>query len=277
MRAQWQQATGAAVSGGAVIRGRGWAWSGVVVAGVVLAGCSSGPTRESAASSSPGRELTVLAASSLRQTFTELAAQFQDAHPGAAVELSFAGSSDLVAQLRHGAPGDVLATADVASMDRAASDDLLAGVAQPFATNTMMIAVPADNPVGITSFADLGNKGTAVVVCAPQVPCGAATAEVESRSGVPLTPVSEENSVADVLGKVTSGQADAGVVYVTDVRAAGAAVTGVPIPPRANATNTYPIAVLAGSADPELAGQFRDLVLSRWGQEVLADAGFGVR
>jgi molybdate transport system substrate-binding protein len=217
----------------------------------------------------------VLAAASLKTAFTELGALFRTANPGASVRFSFAGSSDLVAQLQQGAPGDVLATADTATMDRAAADDLLAGAAQPFATNTMMIAVPPGNPAKITAFADLAGEAVIVVVCAPQVPCGAATEQVEANTGVALSPVSEEGSVTDVLGKVSSGQADAGVVYVTDVTAAGEAVQGVAIPADANATSTYPVAVLAGSRDQALAGRFRDLVLSAHGQQVLADAGFG--
>lgn len=220
-------------------------------------------------------ELTVLAAASLQTTFTELGERFEAAYPGTTVSFSFGGSSGLVAQLQQGAPGDVLATADTANMDRAATDDLLVGAAAPFATNTMMIAVAAGNPAGITGFADLAEEGVSVVVCAPQVPCGAATDEVEANTGVALTPVSEEGSVTDVLGKVTSGQADAGVVYVTDVTAAGDAVLGVAIPAGVNATNTYPIAVLAGGTDQALARQFLDLVLGAQGQQVLAGAGFG--
>ncbi|HEX6888258.1 MAG TPA: extracellular solute-binding protein, partial [Candidatus Nanopelagicales bacterium] len=147
--------------------------------------------------------------------------------------------------------------------------------AQAFATNTMAIAVPPGNPAGIRTFADLARPGLAVVVCAPQVPCGAATTRVAAASGVTLAPVSEEGSVTDVLGKVTAGEADAGVVYATDVAGAGGAVAAVAIPSAVNTTNTYPIAVLAGSRDPGLAGQFRALVLGPEGREVLADAGFG--
>lgn len=256
--------------------------AGVLLAGVVPAGCAAppgdaaGPAGGSAGGSATGRgEVIVLAAASLRATFTELGAQFEAAHPGVTVTLSFGGSADLVAQLQQGAPGDVLATADRASMDRAAGAGLLAGAAQPFATNTMTIAVPAGNPAGITGFADLAEGGLAVVVCAPQVPCGAATGRVESAAGVTLAPVSEEGSVTDVLGKVASGQADAGVVYTTDLASAGQAVEGVAIPADLNTTNVYPIAVLAGGADQVLAGQFRDLVRGEQGQQVLSAAGFG--
>lgn len=250
----------------------------VLLAGVVPAGCAAPPGDAAgpAGGSATGRgEVIVVAAASLRATFTELGAQFEAAHPGVTVTLSFGGSADLVAQLQQGAPGDVLATADRASMDRAAGAGLLAGAAQPFATNTMTIAVPAGNPAGITGFADLAEGGLAVVVCAPQVPCGAATGRVESAAGVTLAPVSEEGSVTDVLGKVASGQADAGVVYTTDLAAAGQAVEGVAISAELNTTNVYPIAVLAGGADQVLAGQFRDLVRGEQGQQVLSAAGFG--
>lgn len=216
----------------------------------------------------------MLAAASLTSTFTSLGEQFEAAHSGTTVRFSFAGSSDLVAQLQQGAPGDVLATADMKTMDRAAADGLLADSAQPFAKNSMMIAVPPGNPAGVTAFADLAKPGLKVVVCAPQVPCGAATEKVETLTGVTLSPVSEEGSVTDVLGKVSSGQADAGVVYITDVAASGPAVEGIAIPDDVNATNTYPIAVLAGSDNRDLARQFQDMVLSEAGQGVLSHAGF---
>ncbi|HQR79043.1 MAG TPA: molybdate ABC transporter substrate-binding protein, partial [Actinomycetota bacterium] len=191
------------------------------------------------------------------------------------VKFSFGGSSTLVAQLQEGAPADVFASADQANMDKAVADQLIAGQPSDFATNTMAIAVPPGNPAGITSFASLAKKGTDVVVCAPEVPCGAATVAIEKSSGVKLSPVSEEASVTDVLGKVTSGQADAGVVYVTDVKGAGEAVDEVSIPKRINAVNTYPIGVLTDSTNQDLAEQFEQYVRSPQGQQVLAGAGFG--
>ena len=268
-----------AVGGGLGVQALRSALAAAVLGGALLAGCGTGGSagQGGGATGSTGTsgELTVLAAASLKGAFTELGRQFEATHPGTAVVFSFGGSSDLVAQLQQGAPGDVLATADTATMDRAAADGLLAGAAQPFATNTMMIAVPPGNPAGITTFADLATEGVTVVVCAPQVPCGAATKKIEASTGATLSPASEENSVTDVLGKITSGQADAGVVYTTDVAAAGDAVEGVAIPGEVNAVNGYPIAVLAGSQEQVLAGEFRDLVLGAQGREVLADAGFG--
>ena len=143
-----------------------------------------------------------------------------------------------------------------------------------FATNTLEIAVPPDNPAGVTSFADLSKPGVKLVVCAPQVPCGAAAQKIETATSTTLEPVSEENAVTDVLGKVTSGEADAGLVYVTDVKGAGDTVKGIPFDESKEAVNTYPIAALAASKDVALAGQFVQLVTGTEGQRVLADAGF---
>jgi molybdate transport system substrate-binding protein len=160
-------------------------------------------------------------------------------------------------------------------MDKAASDGLLDAAPVRFATNTLQIATPPGNPARVTSFADLAKPSLKVVVCAPQVPCGSATGTVEKAAGITLNPVSEESSVTDVLGKVTSGQADAGLVYVTDVRAAGDKVTGVTFPESSQAVNVYPIGVLQTSANAPLARSFVALVTGSQGQQVLADAGFG--
>ncbi|MDA0251856.1 MAG: molybdate ABC transporter substrate-binding protein [Actinomycetota bacterium] len=232
---------------------------------VLLAGCGSPP---------PHREtLLVFAAASLRNSFTDLGGAFADANPNAGVELSTAGSADLLAQLTHGAVADVLATADALTMDRAAVAGLLAGPAVPFATNSLTIVVAPGNPKGISSFRDLPD--VTLVVCAVQVPCGSALPMLQDRTGVRLAPVSEESSVADVLNKVTSGQADAGLVYVTDARAAGAAVTAVALPEASDLVNGYRIAVLKGSPNPDLASRFVDLVTGPTGRRVLAAAGFG--
>jgi molybdate transport system substrate-binding protein len=218
--------------------------------------------------------LTVFAAASLTKTFEEIGAEFEDAHDGVQVEFSFAGSSDLVAQLQEGASADVFASADAANMDKLTADDLHAGDPQDFASNTLEIATPPGNPTGITSFADLAQEGLNVVVCAPEVPCGAAAVNAEEATGVALSPVSEEQSVTDVLAKVTSGEADAGLVYVTDVTGASDAVTGVPFPESGDVVNTYPIVALKDSEHSELAAEFVDLVLGETGQSILEEAGF---
>jgi molybdate transport system substrate-binding protein len=251
----------------------------VVTAGAALlllgtaAGCGSDDSSGSSGSSEP-TTLTVYAASSLTSTFTELGKTFAATHPGVKVSFSFGGSSDLVAQIQQGAPADVFASADTGNMDKAVSAEAVEGEPVDFASNTLEIAVPPGNPAGVTSLKDLAEPGTKVVVCAPEVPCGAATQEVEQSSNVTLTPVSEEQAVTDVLTKVESGEVDAGLVYVTDVRAAGDKVTGVRFPESSSAVNTYPIAALSDSRHPDLARQFVDLVTGTEGRSVLADAGF---
>src|SRR6478609_5407430 len=189
-----------------------------------LAACGSS---DSGGSSGKGDTITVFAASSLTKTFTELGKQFEAAHGGSKVKFSFGGSSDLVEQIQSGAPADVFASADTKNMDKLGSD---AEGRKDFATNTLEIAVPPGNPAGVTAFSDLAKPGLKLVICAPEVPCGAATAQVAKNAGVTLKPVSQEQSVTDVLGKVTSGEADAGVVYVTDVKGAGSSVDGVTFP-----------------------------------------------
>ena len=247
------------------------------VLGLAVAGCSSSDQASSPSSTTgaaAGGKLIVFAAASLKKSFTEIGEQFKTDNPGADVEFSFAGSSDLVTQLTQGAPADVFASADTKNMDKAAQAGLLAGNPVNFASNTLTIVVAPGNPKKIGSFKDLAQPGLSVVVCAPQVPCGSATQKVEQAAGVRLNPVSEESQVTDVLTKVETGQADAGLVYVTDVIGAGNKVTGVPFPEAANAVNTYPIGVLKESKNQDLASKFVALVTSDSGQKVLSAAGF---
>ncbi len=217
----------------------------------------------------------VFAAASLSGPFTELADEFEGAHPGTAVRLNFAGSADLASQIQSGAPADVFASADAANMDKVEAEGLAAGDPAPFAVNTLTIAVPPGNPGGITGFRDLGDPGMQVVMCAEQVPCGAAAARIEAATGTEISPVSEESSVTGVLGKVSSGEADAGLVYVTDVRAAAGKVEEVAFPEAAQAVNTYPIVRLSQAGEADLADEFIRFVRSDAGQEVLRKAGFG--
>jgi molybdate transport system substrate-binding protein len=251
----------------------------VLAAGTaLLAGCAGTPgdgsTSPSEGPTTATGTLTVFAAASLRDTFTELGQEFEGSHPGVDVVFSFGGSSDLVTQLTGGAPGDVFASADQANMDKVADAGLLLGEAIPFASNTLSIVVPPGNPGQVTSFADLATPGLAVVVCAPQVPCGRATQRLEDATGVTLSPVSEDSSVTDVLNKVVTGEADAGLVYVTDASGAGDGVETVSVPEVADIVNVYPIAALAEAPQPRLAEEFVDLVTGPQGQQVLADAGF---
>ncbi len=256
---------------------------GAVASG--LAGCAPASQAPSAAASSNGTArqgagqlsgtVTVFAAASLKATFTQLAGEFEAKNPGTKVTLSFAGSSDLVTQITQGAPADVFASADTKNMAKLSDAKLIDGTATDFATNVLEIAVPPSNPASIGSFADLARPGVKVVVCASQVPCGAATDTVEKASGVSISPVSEESSVTDVLGKVTSGEADAGLVYVTDVKGAGDKVKGIPFAEAGKAVNTYPIATVGSSRNKELAAAFIAMVTGTEGRKTLADAGFG--
>ncbi|MFE3257688.1 molybdate ABC transporter substrate-binding protein [Nocardia sp. NPDC059229] len=235
----------------------------------LLSGC------DSSSDSSDTTTITVFAAASLEQVFTQLGTQYESAHHGTKVTFSFAGSSDLVAQLNQGAPADVFASADQANMDKAVKGGRITDKPQTFATNVLTIVTPPGNPAHIGSLADLSKSGLRLVVCAPQVPCGSATKKVTSGAGVSISPVSEESSVTDVLAKVTSGQADAGLVYVTDAAGAGNKVTTVNFPESATAVNTYPIATVADSKNAAAAKDFVTLVTGPDGQQALQQAGFG--
>jgi len=251
----------------------------VVLLPAALGGCSlDGSESDSSApdtGAAPSGTITVYAAASLKAAFTELARTFEAGHPGTKVILSFAGSSDLVSQISQGAPADVFASADTANMQKLQDAGLADGDPKNFATNTLAIAVPPGNPAGIAALTDLARPGTKLVICARQVPCGAATATLAQAAGITLSPVSEENSVTDVLGKVAAGEADAGLVYGTDIKAAGGKVAGIQFPEAESAVNTYPIAGVATGRNKATAQAFVDLVGGPEGQKVLAAAGFG--
>jgi len=235
---------------------------------LALAGCTS-----ASGTPAPTHTLTVYAAASLSDVFVTIGGDFEARHPGVRVRFMFAGSAELAAQVSEGAPADVFASADEAQLKRVGS--LMVGDSEVFATNVLTIVVPAANPAHVTSLADLADPGIVSVICAPQVPCGAATQSLATAAGITLSPVSEETSVTDVLGKVASGQADAGVVYVTDVGRAHD-IAGIPIAGAASAVNRYPIGVLAGSKQQEIARSFVDFLLGPSGRNTLARAGFGI-
>lgn len=246
--------------------------AGALVAAVglcVTAGCAVGGDDDEA-----GQLLTVFAAASLSGAFTELAEDFETANPGVRVRLSFDGSSGLVDQLAGGAPADVFASADETTMDRATSDGLISGSPTVLATNVLTLVTPSGNPAGITGL-DASLDGPRLVVCADGVPCGNATRALAEQTGIDMNPVSEESKVSDVLGKVSSGEADAGLVYTTDARAAGEAVEQIDIPLPQSDANRYPIAVLAEAGDPDLARRFIEVAAGPEGQAVLAGHGFG--
>lgn len=242
-----------------------------------LAGCLALTSLAACGSADPGSakevKIRVFAAASLTETFTELGQKFEADHPGTTVELNFGPSSSLAQQIGSGAPADVFASASPSNMDTVVrADD--AEDPRDFATNSMEIAVPADNPAGIASLEDLTRKDVKVAVCQAQVPCGQVAAEVFAHAKITVKPATEEVDVKSVLTKVSLGEVDAGVVYLTDVLAAGDKVRGIEIPDDVNATTAYPIATLTASEHASTAAQFVELVLSAEGARVLEDAGF---
>lgn len=254
---------------------RSIAAAAAVLLTVALSGCGSGQSAGGTSSPVEEKTLIVFAAASMQSTFTELQQTFEAANPGTTITFNFAGSQALATQLSEGATADVFVSANDAQMKVVTDAGLTAGEPTVFATNQLAIAVPPDNPAGITSFADLANDGVKLVVCAPAVPCGAATEKVEAATGVTLQPVSQEQAVTDVLSKVSTGEADAGLVYKTDIIAAGDAVTGIDFPESSEAINNNPIVLLTDAPQPELGQAWIDLVLSPEGQKVFAEAGFG--
>ncbi|AXH97426.1 molybdate ABC transporter substrate-binding protein [Ornithinimicrobium avium] len=217
-----------------------------------------------------GRTLTVLAAASLTDVFEQVAADFEADHPGVTVEQSFSASSTIVQQVNEGAPADVIALAGQSSLDPLAPE-LRLGPPVVFTTNTLELAVPADNPAGIGGTQDLTKDGIRLVVCQPEVPCGTAARTLFEHLGISPDVASFEPDVRATLSKVELGEADVGVVYRTDVAAAGDGVAGVEIPAADNVVSSYPVLAVSGSP---LAQAFIDEVMSGRGQQRLADAGF---
>lgn len=239
-----------------------------------LAACGTG-VPGSSLSGVPSGALTVFAAASMKPTFEGLQATFEAAHPATKITFNFAGSQELATQIVEGAKPDVFVSANDTQMAVVTGAGLNSGEPKVFATNKLMIAVPTTNPAGIKSFADLTKPGVKLVVCAPAVPCGAATKKVETATGVKLKPVSEEQAVTNVLTKVQTGEADAGLVYATDVIAAHGTVVGIAFPQASKAINRNVIVVLKGAPNAAAGQAWRDLVLSAVGQQVFAAAGFG--
>ncbi|TAK70653.1 MAG: molybdate ABC transporter substrate-binding protein [Actinomycetota bacterium] len=240
-------------------------------AGLAACGDGSGTAASPSGSASANGSIVVYAAASLQESFTQLGKDFEAAHPGAKVTFSFGASSALAAQLTAGAPADVFAAASPATMTQAAS---VVGTPATFAVNTMQIAVPPENPAGIAGLPDLAKPTVKVAVCQSQVPCGATAAKVFSNAGITVTPVTAEVDVKAVLTKVSLGEVDAGVVYVTDVVAAANSVKGIVIPAGLNASTAYPVAVVNSTRQRATATAFVDLVTSPAGHAVLARAGF---
>lgn len=228
--------------------------------GLVATGCGGGED---------GDRLTVFAAASLTEVLGELEPAFEEEHD-VDVRFSFAGSADLAEQIRAGAPADVFVSADVATMERVAD---LVEPSAVVATNTLTLVTPPGNPGDVAGLDDLAEAD--LVVCAPEVPCGAAARTLADRAGIPLDPVSEEQSVTDVLGKVAAGEAEVGLVYVTDVRRAAEPVEQIDIPEAGAVVSSYPAAVVRDTDRPDDAAAFVDLLRGEEGRRALAEHGFG--
>jgi molybdate transport system substrate-binding protein len=237
---------------------------------LALTGCGGGYTP-----TSRDRTLTVLAASSLTGTFTDLADQFEGEHPGVDVKLVFDSSATLAQQAIEQAPGDVLATADQKTMDGAKSGGGLGGEPTQFATNVIVLAVPEDNPAHIKDLADLDKDGVDYLTCVPTAPCGSAARSLLKADRVTRRPASEEVDVKSVLSKVEAGEADAGLVYQTDVTASDGKVTGIAVPGAAETPNTYWVATTEGATQRSLAREWIALLTDTEGRAVLTAAGFG--
>jgi molybdate transport system substrate-binding protein len=255
--------------------------SGFVAAAALLAGCGGSSDSASAGSSSPSASkspavtgtINVFAASSLQEAFTKLGSQFEAAHPGTKIVFNFGPSTGLAEQIGQGAPADVFASASTKTMDQVVSSGD-AGNPTNFVSNTMEIAVPPKNPAHIKRLTDLAKKGVKVALCQADVPCGATAIKVFDNAKIKVTAVTQEVDVKSTLSKVTLGEVDAGVVYVTDVRAAGASVKGITIPAGVNASTTYPIAPITASKNKATTQAFVDYVLSADGLAALTAAGF---
>lgn len=261
-------------------------WTAIAMAVLLGAGCGGGgggdggASANGAASDSTGAtagalsgDLTVLAGASLTEAFTEMGEAFEAAHPEVSVQFSFDASSTLAVQANSGAPADLFASADEAQMQKV-SEAGNAVAPKTFARNRLAMLVGTGNPKDIATLDDYNRSDVIYVLCAPEVPCGRYGQEALEQAGVTAEPKSYEINVKGVVTKVATGEADTGIVYVTDTRTAVDATDSVDIPDRLNVTGTYPITVLEQSADPELAAAFMDFVLSAEGQQILDDHGF---
>lgn len=257
--------------------------AGVAAVGLLVVACSSpggggggasaSAAAGGAASGSVTGDINVFAAASLTESFTALGKQFEAAHPGTKINLKFDASSTLATQITQGNPADVFASASPKYMDSVvqAGD---AVTPTTFVSNTMEIATPPGNPGKVRTINDLAKQAVKVALCEIAVPCGATAQKVFDNAKITVTPVTRQPDVKSTLAQVELKEVDAGVVYVTDVRAADAKVTGVAISPDVNASTTYPISVMTHSQNMTLARAWLAYVLSGDGQKVLRQAGF---
>lgn len=233
---------------------------------LISAGCSRAATDD---------QILVSAAASLTNAFTDIEFAFESAYPGVDVVLNLAGSSILREQIIEGAPIDVLASANTATMDIVADAGLVAGLPRIFTSNSLQIAVPVGNPGRVTGLADFSNQELVIGLCAEPVPCGSLARTVLAAVGIEPAIDTNEPGVRSLLTKIITGEIDAGIVYVTDVIAARGQVTGVDIASDVDQTARYPIAVISDSPNPAGAANFVAFVLSDEGQAILRQHGFG--
>lgn len=242
---------------------------------LILGGCAATPAATPAGSSTADAvtgDLAVSAAASLKGAFDKAIAEFESAHPGVHVTAIYDGSSTLATQINGGAPVDVFASADQKNMAKV-TDPGLAADPVIFARNTLVVVTPTSNPAGVTTLQDLGKSGVKVVLCAPEVPCGAASHTLLDNAGVKVTPVSHEQNVTAVLTKVSNDEADAGLVYKTDAATTDKVSSFVP-DGADKVVNSYPIVVLKDAPNKVAAQAFTDFITGSEGQAILASFGF---
>jgi molybdate transport system substrate-binding protein len=242
----------------------------LAMAALLLAGCGGGDSGGGSGAGSPAA-IKVFAAASLTAAFNELGPRFTAANGGTGVTFNFAGSQALATQIQQGAPADVFASADTTNMDKVRD---LVGDPRVFASNVLQIVVEKGNPTGVKGLDDLARGDLKVVLAAPDVPVGKYGQQALDQAGVTVKPVSQEDNVKAVVTKVSLGEADAGIVYVTDVTAGGDRVEGIDIPAGQNVVATYPIATVKAGTAQDQAQAFMDLVRSAEGQQVLNKYGF---
>jgi molybdate transport system substrate-binding protein len=246
----------------------------LVVAAVIVAACGSGSGSSSTSPTPVTGTVSVFAAASLTDAFNALGASFHGANSGVTMQFNFAGTPTLVTQIEQGAPADVFASADTTNMDKLKGDGFTAGASQVFARNKLEIVVAPGNPKGIAGLADLAKPGVIYITEAPTVPAGKYALQALKLAGVTVTPKSLETDVKSVVSKIELGEADAGIVYTTDVTAAGSKVAGVTIPDADNIIATYPIVAVKASTNAAAANAFIAYVLSAKGQAKLQSFGF---
>ena len=239
----------------------------VPIFGLVFAGCAS--------SDDTTTSLRIAATSSLTEVFNDIGEQFMLANPDITIAFNFASSSDLALQISQGLPADVFASADVKNMAKVTDAGLLHGQPVAFATNSLEIVVEKGNPLFIDSLTQLASPGLLFVTCPIEVPIGAYTAEVLRNAGVTVAPASLEENVKGILTKVALGEADAGIVYRTDILAAGSSVTGVPIADNVNVTTRYLVGALQDSQNQDASQRFINYLKSEQGQKIFSQFGFG--